>query len=346
MNAEINNDLPSNNPEDLHKIFEQIQSGQDIDLSGMNPDETNNDAKQQAAEIENKDSEEQAKQKIEQDQDSEQQEADGVATKDGKHVIPFSVLKSERDRAARAEQSLNESQQRIAALEAKLKLNELNNQGANTGENARATDQNQSDEPLDDEIAEALNEDFPTVHKALQAEKAKRLQLEAEIQEIKESFLSEKEAKARAIVDEVQDAIDSIPKLAHIQATDQEAFELAKQMDAVLKEQPFWQDKSYKERFAKVVDMVENTMGKTIDVPGNKTNSMSAEEMAKAARAKAAKAAVGNGSNVPVSLSEFPAGRHVAEDEQSSIEQMTHLQLSEKFSRMSPEEMDTYFRSL
>ena len=73
-------------------------------------------------------------QQAKQGQAEPEQEPQGIATKDGKHVIPYSVLKSERDRATRAEQLANEMQERVKALESMV---QSGNQGAKQGESAR-----------------------------------------------------------------------------------------------------------------------------------------------------------------------------------------------------------------
>ena len=92
--------------------------------------------------------------------------------------------------------------------------------------------------------------------------------------------------------------------------------------------------------------MVESTIG-PIEIPGSqKATSQNVGDLKKAAMAKAEQVAKSNRSNVPTSLSEFPAGQHAAQDEQEAAEQMTALQLAEKFSTMTPDQMDAYFRNL
>jgi hypothetical protein len=274
--------------------------------------------------------------------EQEPPEPDGITTKDGKHVIPYSVLKSERDRASRAEQIAAEMQERVTALEAMAKAG---NQGANNGESARTTPDIPDASELSNDDLESLKEDFPTVYKAVMASMAYAKALEAKIQPVEASVREDAAERARNATDMVQDAIDSVPKMAHLQATDAQAFNLAKQFDATLRTQPSWADKSLAERFAKVVDMVESTLG-TINVPGTKpAPQISTEDLKSAAVAKAAAAVKAARSNVPNSLSEVP-GEAAAEDEREAAENMSALQLAEKFSSMSPDQMDAYFRTL
>lgn len=334
--AELALELNTSDPEALAKVFEQIESGEDLQTIEEKPEAATSQTTQDETAGTSK--EQQAEQgQTDQDDDG----AAGVATKDGKHVIPYSVLKSERERATRAEQLAQEMRERVEALEAMVKSG---NQGANNGESAR-TDQQQpaAAEQLSQEDLESLKEDFPTVYKAVMASMAKAQALEAKLQPVEESVRNAQEDQARTAAETVQDAIDSVPKLAHIQANDPEAFELAKQFDATLRTQKAWASRTLAERFQKVSEMVEAAVG-PIEVPGAKpTSQPSAEDLRKAAIAKASSA---TRRDVPTSLSEFPAGQAPATDERAAVEQLSALQLAEKFSRMSPDEMDAYFRAL
>lgn len=325
--------VDTTDPEALAKAFEQIESGEDPNLD-QGVKEPAQDAKAEPAATDTN------QQTAEQEQSDQSDEADaaGVATKDGKHVIPYSVLKNERERATRAEQLAQEMRERVEALEQMVKAG---NQGANTGEGAR-TDPQPAESDLSSEDLEALKEDFPTVYKAVMASMAKAQALEAKLQPVEESVRNAQYDQARSTAETVQEAIDSVPKLAHIQATDADAFELAKQFDATLRTQKAWADRPLAERFQKVTEMVEAAIG-SIDVPGAPPPSPSAEDLRKAAMAKAAGS---KQRSVPTSLSEFPAGQPPAQDERDAAEQLSPLQLAEKFSRMTPDQMDAYFQSL
>lgn len=334
------NNLPDA-PEDLQKVFEQLEAGDEPTITQAKDPEPAPTTTEKAQT--NNDQASKEPQQAEQGSTDNENDAAGVATKDGKHVIPYSVLRSERERASRAEQIAREAQQRVSDLEAKLPAG---NQGANTGESARTDPQPPAEGDLSQEDLEALKEDFPTVYKAVMASMATSNALKTKLQPVEESVRSAEAERERTAADAVQDAIDSVPKLAHIQAANKEAFELAKQFDATLRAQPAWSNKPLSERFSKVAEMVESTIG-PIELPGNAQNaSPSAAELAKAALAKAEKDSKASRSNVPTSLSEFPAGQHAAQDEQEAAEQLTHQQLAEKFSRMNADEMDAYFRSL
>ena len=340
MGIELDLNNLSDNPEDLQKVFEQLEAGGEPTAAA--PKEPEPAPKEPEKAQSNDDPANKEPQKAEQGLSDNEDDAAGVATKDGKHVIPYSVLKSERDRASRAEQIAREAQERVAALESQLKAG---NQGANNGEGARTDPQQPTASDLSAEDLEALKEDFPTVYKAVMASMAAAKALETKLQPVEESVRSAEAERERSATETVQDAIDSVPKLAHIQATNKDAFELAKQFDATLRTQSAWASKPLTERFAKVAEMVESAIG-PIDLPGSKKASPSAEDLAKAAKAKAEQDAKASRTNVPTSLSEFPAGQHAAQDEREAAEQLTHQQLAEKFAGMNADQMDAYFRSL
>ena len=335
MGIELDLSNLSDNPEDLARAFEQLEAGdtpQDATPVTEPPKEATAKAKPA----------DQDEQKAEQGLSEPEGEPQGIATKDGKHVIPYSVLKSERDRASRAEQLAADMRERVAALEAAV---QAASQGAKPGESARTNAQEPTDSDLSTDDLEALKEDFPTVYKAVQAAMAKAAQLEAKLQPVEDSVRSAEAEQARSATETVQDAIDAVPKMAYLQASNAEAFELAKQFDATLRAQNAWAGRTLTERFAKVAEMVEAALG-PIDLPGNKSPSPSAVDLKAAAKAKADSAAKASRTNVPTSLSEFPVGQHAEQDEREAAENMTSLQLADKFSAMTPDQMDAYFRTL
>lgn len=342
--AGIELDLNTADPEQLNKVFEQLENGESPQVKEPDPPEP------EAAEPEQKQDEttpaEQDQQKAEEKSARlNEQEAAGVATKDGKHVIPYSVLKSERERASKAEQLAKEMQDRVAALEQQIQHQA--SQGANKdGESARTDDSGIAVSEPSQEDLEALKEDFPTVYKAVMASMAAAKALESKLKPVEESVQQAEADRNRTVAEQVQDAIDATPKLAHIQASNRDAFDLAKQFDATLRTQAAWASKPLTERFSKVVEMVEAALG-PIDLPGQQPPSQpSAEDLKKAAQAKAEQAAKAGRTEVPTSLSEFPVGQPAAQDEREAAEQLTALQLAEKFAAMTPEQMDAYFRTL
>lgn len=332
--ADFDFDNLATDPESLAKAFEALEAGDTPASSDPKPADTPAEASTSKVEPEGK---------TQQQEGLGEAEPDGVATKDGKRVIPYAVLKSERERAHRAEQVAEEMRKRVAELEA---MTQAASQGAKDGESARTDAQIPTASDLSPEDLEALKEDFPTVYKAVMASMAAAKALEAKLAPVEETVNEARADQARTAQETVQDAIDSIPKLAHIQANNPEAFELAKQFDATLRSQAKWANASLTERFEKVTQMVESALGE-IDIPGQaKAAQMSAEDLKKAAAAKAAAATKANRSAVPTSLSEFPVGEAAAQDERDAAETMTTMQLAEHLAKMTPDQMDAYFQSL
>ena len=318
-------------PEELLRAFESAQSG-DAEVATIEVDAS------KTAEVSPDQDGKQEQKPVEQDQaEVSEEEAEGIASKNGKHVIPYSVLKSERERAARAEQVARDAQAELDKLQAQLKAN----QGAKDGESARTNPQQTDANELSDEELALLKEDNPTVYRALMAIKAQSAAIESKLNPVVDRVAVEEANRQRSEAEVIQEAIDSVPKLAHVAATDPAAYELAQQFDTVLKSNPAWIGKPLTERFAAVIEMVEKTTG-PINLPTSPKAPLNTEEVAKAARKKAAEQANETRSAVPTSLSEFPAGMSAAMDEREALESMSVTQLAARFASMTPEQQEAY----
>ena len=338
-----------NDPEQLLKAFNDAESGKDVTLPSGAADTSTAEADAAKAAQEAADAAaaaEAAKAKEQQGQGAaveatqvNDSNAEGVLARDGKNVIPYSVLRGERERAARAEQLAKDAEAQIADLKAQLAAG---NQGATPGESARTTGAAPETEALSEEELEAIREDFPTMYKALKAQQSTIAALQTKLQPVEQ----EREQRVRTEAEEreiaVRDAIDATPKLAHIQANDPKLYAAAQRFDTVLRQDPDWAGKPLAERFAHVVTLLETTHG-AIEVPGAKPNATqkTPEELKKEAEAAAAKAKP----TVPTSLSDFPAGTPPAQSETDALESLTPLQLGDKFARMTPAQLEAYLNS-
>lgn len=274
---------------------------------------------------------------------NDEQEPQGIATKDGKHVIPYSVLKSERDRAAQAERQLQETLARVEELQRQV-ANAAKTGAKDDGEGARTTPHDTTEDVSPEDLA-FLEEEFPTVAKALKVALAKASALEAKLTPVEDRLKNDEQAEQQRRAMTVQEAIDANPKLAHIQASDPDAFAVAQQFDSLLRNQAAWADKPLAERFAKVIDMVEAANG-PINVPGHTTQAKAAAPQANLREQAAAAVAARAKPAVPTSLSQFPAGEPVATDEAAAIEQMSHAELAGKLARMTPEQQLNFLANL
>lgn len=341
MAIDLNN-IQTDDPEALAAAYAELEKGEaEADPAKTDPaTDISTDPAATATPAKDEKQGEEATQAVKQEVSQEgDQEADGILAKDGKNIIPFSTLKSARERAAQAEQLVRDHEAQIAELKAAI----AGNQGAKQGESARTTTDTVL-EGLTDEDRAILAEDYPTILKAIDAAAANIAALQSQMKPVVEQSQVAVQERERSAAESVQDAIDSVPKLAHIQSSNSEAFDLAKRFDAQLKDLPAWKDKPLQERFSKVAEMVESALG-PIELP-NRSATPTAADLAAAAKAKAEAAAKATKTSVPTSLSEFAAGEPAATDEQQAAEQMSQLQLAEKFSRMSPDQMDAYFSTL
>jgi len=248
---------------------------------------------------------------------------DGVMAKDGKHIIPYSVLESARDRAARAEQLVADQAARIAAMEEKLKAGE-----------AESGDKGQIDIPAED--LELIEEEFPEFAKIIRAQAAQIDRLNKMVEAAVTDKTSDEADSVRSVV---QEAIDAIPKLAYLQAADPEGFARAQQIDEILKSDPANKDLSLKDRFEKVVKMLEAARGE-IKVPG------SGEPAGKTGKAVEDALSKADDRQTPSSLSEIPGGERPPGSELERVEKMSPVELGLMFEKMTPEQQEEYLARL
>lgn len=192
------------------------------------------------------------------------QEADGVLAKDGKNVLPWSVLEGTRKqkaeaeaRATQAESQLEETRKELEALkagkpaaDAPKTMDEIAQQIADLKAQAAATAE---EAPW---LAETQTKTIATLEAMLAV-------MQAGGQRAPEPAT----AKADPADDPVRAAIDATPALAHFEANNPAMFEYAVQVDNMLKTQPAWKGKPLTERFLKVVDIVRATHGDEVLPP-------------------------------------------------------------------------------
>lgn len=246
---------------------------------------------------------------------------EGVQAKDGKHVIPYSVLERERSRAARAESAL----QALAAEIEQLK----------TGKPA-APAQVQFSE---DELAQ-LDGDLPSVAKAIRAQMAMVESLTNTVSQLQREQSVVVQTQHRAIEDDIEAAIAAIPDLAAWRdAASRESdpdplmFNRACDLDAVLRNDPVWANRSIAERFAKVVETISALYGGQSVAPKTEPDPA---DLKKAADAKLASAPA----PVPTSLSDIPGGAPPSQSDFETLESASAVALGNRFLSMTPEQQD------
>lgn len=191
--------------------------------------------------------------------ESKEEEAP-VLSADGKHQIPYSVLRRERDARRQMETENAALQQQLESLKQQK-----------PGEASQATIPEL--DPNDPEV-KALEEEFPEIAKINKAARAEnqRLRQEIEAQRSKvEAMYSEwekeKSARQQVEVEKVNSEIDANPVLRYLRAEgDENLWKAAVEIDQRLQNSPAWAGKSIGERFAKVVERLEEDFG-PVQVP-------------------------------------------------------------------------------
>lgn len=261
-----------------------------------------------------------------------EEKPDGILTKDGKHVIPYSQLESARQRAATAEALAKTQAEELAAKTAEL---EAAKAGKTAPESVDA-------EMLTEEELAALETDSPTLAKVIRAQQASLRRLQDEVKTVSTAQASQAATREAEVKSDLQSAIDANPTLATWQtAEDQTMWEEAARIDRMLRESPKYANASFEERFAKVVEMTQVAQG--VAPERKETPSLTPEQIRAAAAAKLAESSKGKR---PLSISDIPGGAPPAVDEKAKVEEMSPVALGQMFLGMTSEQRDAYLNSI
>lgn len=250
----------------------------------------------------------------------------GVATKDGRGVIPFAELQSTRRRAMLAEhraKQLEAEKQRLAAeLEA-----------AKRGETPTAA------AGLTDEELQQLADDFPGGEKVVKALQAQR----AEIDRLSKAQATEQPVDIEAVVDQqlslqeqIDQALASSRALGDWRASNPDAWDRALQFDQGLISDPKYAALDFPARFAKLEKLVAADMDLELPTASSQASPAvahapkpDAAKVAAKAQAAAAKA------SLPETLTDLPGTAPVAK----SDEDLSERELYAKVSQLSETEI-------
>jgi len=243
----------------------------------------------------------------------EQPQPDAILARDGKHLIPITVLDSARNEASTAKATAQAeaeariaAEQRLAELQAKVDAMQV-------GDTKAATEGT----TLSAEELAAMEEDFPVIakgYRSMQAEIA-RLQALSEAQEAA-GKVEEVNTTART----VQDLIDANPKLSALQTTNPEGWAKAIAIDDGLK--AVMPDMA--SRITAVVAAYEAQYG-VVTAPSKETTS---QEKTPAKP------------NVPFSMSQIPGGTPPAVSESAALLAMNGTQALAHFEGMTKEQIE------
>lgn len=183
---------------------------------------------------------------------SEPERIDGVATADGKRVIPYAVLKQAREVAHQAT---------VRAEAAEAALEEAKRQAPKPGASDLADRAQANPDSLTDEEMAELEQDFPALAKPLRLLRAASDQLRTAAAPAPAPAApapAPRTAPKTREEDEAEfdEGIAANPLLAQWMGSGGREWERAKALDAVLKDDPSCAGLSYADRFAKVQRMV------------------------------------------------------------------------------------------
>ena len=241
-------------------------------------------------------------------------EAEGILSANGKHVLPYDVLKQERAEKAALK----------AELEAARKaVEDLRNGGA-VGKQSLAEFTGMTEE----ELAE-LQEYFPDQYDGFVAALQKANEAEAKLSQYEAAERQRQEQINREIAMTVQEHIDNNPLLREFQK-DPAKWEVCKNIDNSLRNDPETASLTMQERFERVAKSVAQLYG-------IKTESEAPKPEVK--KAEVAKPKVN-------SLSDLPAGSSPEASELEKLEDMSAAELGAMFLKMTPDQQVQYLNNL
>lgn len=237
-----------------------------------------------------------------------------IASKDGKHTIPYDVLKSERERRKAAEQAMQELQARMDAMQQTGKVQE-----AAIGE--------ASPDDLD-----SMANDFPAVAKLLEHTR----KLEQQLQNVTQRIEQEDRQRQEATMSEVRAAVDANPTLLHWEHNDPDRWAAAIEADTKLQASPAHRGLTLEQRLAKAVEIVDAFYGPDAAAP--RAQAQPQEKPAKRAAAEAKSA--------PRTLSDIPGGAVPPSDPVEEFAQMSADRLGAQMANMTPDQINALLARL
>ena len=236
-----------------------------------------------------------------------------IASKDGKHTIPYDVLRTEREKRRAAEQAMQELQARIDAMQ----------------QTGKPQEQAQGEASTDD--LDSMAEDFPAVAKLL----AHTRKLEQQLQTVAQRMEQEDRQRKEATMAEVRQAVDANPTLLHWEHNDPDRWAAAIEADTKLQASPAHRGLTLEARLAKAVEIVDAFYGPDTTAPRAQAKPQNSPPK-KAAAAKEA----------PRTLSDIPGGAVPASDPVEEFAQMSADRLGAQMANMTPDQISALLNRL
>lgn len=314
---------PDNLPEDMEELIKQL-GGDTSDINTEPTEEPEEDEKPEAPEAST---------------EAQEEEEAPILSADGKHAIPYTVLKQEREARRAAAEQAAELQREAARLQEELQaLKQAKQEGIATP--------TETYDPNDPEI-QALESEFPEIARANRAARAEieRLRQEmqardARIEAMAGQWEREQQAKQQAAMEEIQAAIDANPTLRYLRSEDgdQRMWEAAVAIDQELQNRPAWASKPIAERFAKVVERLEEDFG-PVSVPGKYV-------AGKPAPAKPVKAKPEEKEDLTINTLSDIRGGSSPESDDLNLSSASALDIQSMLQRMTPKQQEEWLARL
>lgn len=241
-----------------------------------------------------------------------EKEPDGIATKDGKHIIGYDVLKAERQQRQDAEKNL---------ADLKAEIERFKNAPAQADLSAIGV--------MTDQELEDLKEYFPEQYEKIVAQQSNIVSLQQRDAQRTQEDRQREDDRQRQVSLNVQEEIDNNPTLSHWQRADPDAFNYCVQQDNLLRDNPKTADLPLGERFAKAVAMALQVYESPIKAPAK----------AAIAPTKAVRPLIN-------SLSDIPGGEPVEASEKQRLEDSSTAELGNRFMKMTDDQRQAYLNSL
>lgn len=274
-----------------------------------------------------------------------------ILTRDGKHTIPYDVLKTERERRLSAEQASGELKAQIEAMQARIR--DLEAGAARPGEA-------ETQVVLEQDELEAIKADFPQLGGVIEKQteiiarlNAKLEALGATTESVRKVQESAQERQAREERDTVQSLIDVNPVLAYLQSEKPELFDVACKVDETLRADTARDWSNVSARFEKVAETMSLLYGpfpvkkvSNADQAGKEGVQPSKQtEIEKAREAVREGLAAATSKAPPKTLTDVQ-GAAPEESEWKSLESMSPAEIGAKMMSMSNDQRAKYLNQL
>lgn len=248
--------------------------------------------------------------------EAKEPEPTGIQSRDGKHVIPYDVLKTERERRMATEAEIQRLREHLAQMEA--------NQASGNKQDQYV--------PPTPETLDAIRQDFPELGRQFDYMMNEVSTLRHSLTQMVSQLQNERATTAEMTV---QSEIDANPTLANWQATRPDLFDAAVAQDNLLRENPAFAHLPLAQRFQKAIEMVSVLYGAPLVTTETPPETENLTEKAQEAVAKAKP-------SIPNSLSDVRGAIAPEKSEIQRVEDMSAEELGAHLMKMTPDQREKW----